>query len=274
MQAAYLFWGTDHPSDHVVSVADVVIEAVGINGGAPFVVSGGDVNEDGFHDLLLGASDADATMGMDTGSTFLVLGHETLSNIRLAEADATYFGTDAQSRSGRSVSSHGDLNGDGFDDLLIGAPQYGDTHLRSGAAFLVLGRATPASQSLSEADATWVGEAKDDQAGQAVAIVGDTNADGLDDALIAAEWAGDGQGSAYLMLGTPAPTDTPLSAADAEYTTADEDLQSLPGDAPCCPVRPVRAGPGVCSTSPRSTVSCDAPQLSRTLAAELLHAFE
>ncbi len=93
------------------------------------VSNAGDVNGDGFDDLLIGARQADASGNAKSysGDSYLIFGAATLPAAidlnALGSAGITIFGGDANDRSGYSVSNGGDVNGDGFDDLLIGAPR-------------------------------------------------------------------------------------------------------------------------------------------------------
>lgn len=95
---------------------------------AGYAVSGaGDVNGDGFADVLISATRADGTDGnaADAGEVFLVWGKASLSDIDLehfTQEDGIHFiGADAGDQAGWSISHAGDINGDGKDDILIGA---------------------------------------------------------------------------------------------------------------------------------------------------------
>jgi Ca2+-binding RTX toxin-like protein len=102
------------------------------------VSSAGDVNGDGFDDLIIGAFNANA----DAGESYVVFGKSGgfASTIELSSLNGmTGFrldGIDASDRSGRSVSSAGDVNGDGFDDLIIGAEF---TNGSAGESYVVFG---------------------------------------------------------------------------------------------------------------------------------------
>ncbi|MCK6519752.1 integrin alpha, partial [Myxococcota bacterium] len=97
----------------------------------------GDVNGDGYDDLLIGALYED-TGGDAAGAAYLVLGPATGVG-DLAGAEAKLIGESVGDIAGRSVAGAGDVNGDGYDDLLIGA-QWSDVGGEdSGAAYLVLG---------------------------------------------------------------------------------------------------------------------------------------
>ena len=92
------------------------------------VASAGDVNGDGFDDLIVGASRADPH-GNNSGASYVVFGKASgfAANLDLSSLDGTngfqLNGAAADDNSGRSVASAGDVNGDGFADLIVGAPR-------------------------------------------------------------------------------------------------------------------------------------------------------
>jgi hypothetical protein len=96
------------------------------------VASAGDVNGDGFDDLIVGARRADAN-GINSGASHVVFGRAGgfASNIDLSSLDGTtgfkLSGVAAYDQSGWSVASAGDINGDGFADLIVGA-RYADAN--------------------------------------------------------------------------------------------------------------------------------------------------
>jgi len=108
------------------------------------VSSAGDVNGDGFDDMLIGASGADPN-GCYSGETYLVYGTASgiPSSFDLSILDGSngfvMNGIDAVDLSGRSVSSAGDVNGDGYDDMLIGASMADPNGSNSGETYLIYG---------------------------------------------------------------------------------------------------------------------------------------
>jgi hypothetical protein len=149
----------------------------------------------------------------------------------LSNADASFWGEDADDCSARSVASAGDVNGDGRDDFLIGAYNDEDGGAAAGQTYLILGRAAAdwgMDFDLSNADASFWGEDAGDYSGWSVASAGDINGDGRDDFLIGAIYDDDGgsnAGQTYLILGRAAADwgmDFDLSNADASFWGEDE----------------------------------------------------
>jgi len=164
-----------------------------------FSVSGaGDVNGDGIDDLVVGAQQAATSGGDQAGRSFVVFGSASregavLDLSALDGADGfSIDGAEAVDRSGHSVSGAGDVNGDGIDDLLIGAPLADGGVTNSGAGYVIFGSATRgaasiALSSLDEADGFAIdGIGSSDRTGWSVSGAGDVNGDGLDDMIVGA----------------------------------------------------------------------------------------
>ncbi|MDP6933516.1 MAG: MopE-related protein, partial [Myxococcota bacterium] len=166
----------------------------------------GDVDDDGFDDLLLGHVNDD-TEGYNAGAAFLLLSSSlTDDTIDLGDADIKFIGSAAGDYAG-IVSGAGDVDDDGHDDLLVGAQYNSSGSTSAGAVYLVLGAGldSVATMSLDEADHIFTGEADNDFAGKHLAAAGDVDADGLDDFLVGAQYNSEGgyaAGKAYLILGS------------------------------------------------------------------------
>ena len=186
-------------------------------------VSGvGDVNGDGFDDFIIGAS-GNSQGGAAAGQTYLILGRSSgwSMDTDLSLSNASFIGEATFDSSGDSVSGVGDVNGDGFDDFLIGAP-FGSSFL--GENYLILGRSSGWSMDtdLSMSNASFFGESAGDSSGGSVSGVGDVNGDGFDDFLIGAYSNDEGgmtTGQTYLILGRSGgwSMDTNLSLSNASF---------------------------------------------------------
>ncbi|MCO4772039.1 MAG: FG-GAP repeat protein, partial [Deltaproteobacteria bacterium] len=190
------------------------------------IACAGDTDGDGTDGLLVGAWREDAGT-LDAGAAYLLEGAIAPGvATTLAGADAKLTGESAFDFAGSSVAGAGDVNGDGFADLLVGAPGRDEAGSQAGAVYLVLGPVS-GTVSLATADAKLLGAVGGEQAGAFVNSAGDVNGDGFSDALVGASASpGDntGVGAAYVVHG-PFTGTSSLAAADASYVGA------APGDA-------------------------------------------
>ena len=187
--------------------------------GSVYAISGaGDVNADGFADVLVGVPSSAEEPG---GAAYLLLGSASPASVNLRSADAIFTGEEdftgepAGGYAGCALAAAGDVNGDGRDDMIVGACGLGGDN--RGAAYLVLGSASPASMNLRSADAKFESGAAYGTAGWnagfAVAGANDFDADGLDDILVGSQ-----AHLSFLILGSTSPSDLELESADASYT--------------------------------------------------------
>ncbi|MEQ8995345.1 MAG: hypothetical protein RID53_02440 [Coleofasciculus sp. B1-GNL1-01] len=182
------------------------------------VSSAGDINGDGIDDLIIGARRADPNGNSNAGETYVVFGQSEGfdTSLNLSQLDGSngfvLNGIDANDGSGDPVSSAGDINGDGIDDLIIGAP-FADpnSNTNAGETYIVLGQSGgfDASVDLSQLDGSngfvLNGIDEDDFSGVSVSSAGDVNGDGIDDLIIGAPFTDpngiDSAGETYVVFG-------------------------------------------------------------------------
>jgi hypothetical protein len=148
------------------------------------------------------------------------LGHVELAS----QANVVIEGAGASDGAGDSVAGAGDVNGDGLDDVVVGAPgARNNGRTNSGSAYVVFGRETPGEVDLAALGAGGFridGAAVNDRAGYAVAGVGDMNGDGRADVLVGAHAADPGgrsnAGSAYVVYGKPTAAPVDLAALGSQ----------------------------------------------------------
>lgn len=184
-----------------------------------YSVASGNLNGDDFDDVIIGAVGTDYNAAASSGSVYVVFGKAAgwAATLALSSLDgATGFrfdGVTANDQTGRVLAS-GDINGDGFEDVITGNDQVtGPAGVRSGAAYVIFGKASgfAANASLSTLDGTTGfllnGTTSWDLAGGSVAM-GDITGDEMADILVGAigtdNNALSGSGSVYGIYGTDA----------------------------------------------------------------------
>lgn len=172
MGEAYIYFGGD-PMDTTVDV--ILNDSYFYYEYGHSVSSAGDVNKDGYDDVVVGAPRDDYD---GRGRAFIYLGGENMDNV----FDVYIEGTPMKAEElGYSVTGIGDINADGFDDVLIGAPQFGGWPYPTGRASIYFG-GDPMD---STADVTLHGDSITFlNFGRVVASAGDMNADGILDILV------------------------------------------------------------------------------------------
>ena len=166
----------------------------------------GDINNDGIDDIFFGASKTNSS----TGAIYVFFGRTggfddialNVTDLATAGLGFRVIGPSTGSWLGYSVSRAGDVNGDGIDDLVIGAYGYNSS---KGAAYVIFGKQgtfadinlAKTSLSASQQGFRVTGAAKGNQFGYSVSNIGDQNYDGIDDVLIGAP----GAGVSYVVYG-------------------------------------------------------------------------
>ena len=160
------------------------------------VSTAGDVNGDGFSDIITGHYNNDVGGPFQEGTAFVH--HGSASGIDPVPATILQ-SEQANGWLGRSVATAGDMNGDGYADVLVGAVTYSNGQANEGVAFLYLGSATgiyPVAHRIFELN---IGGAN---VGESVGVAGDVNGDGYSDVMVGAEnYSGALIGGAAIYLG-------------------------------------------------------------------------
>lgn len=200
----------------LVGVQEITTATATISGNAGFEQSGwrvessGDVNGDGYDDLLI-AAHTDGANGYQNGAVYLFYGGTGVAPlagpIDVDLADAVFLGVGSRSYTGYRIDIAGDLDGDGHDDIVMGAPLAGNSDWR-GAVYVYYGgeaaELLSGSMTVNSADAIISGAADSDSLGRGAHGVGDVDGDGYDDLMVGAsgvEWSGPQTGMAYLFYG-------------------------------------------------------------------------
>ncbi len=203
--AAYLYLGPVAPGDYTPKVdADATVvgtqfaEQVGW-----WVSNAGDTDGDGLEDVLIGAAVADTSGNSDNGAAFLFRGPLTGMLDTVSGSDARFDGEADGDHAATSVDGVGDWNGDGLDDVAIGAYLHDAGPLSGAGAAYVAVAPFAGPLDLGSAYLRMYGSSADDNLGLPVADLGDVDGDGADDLGAGASHADGGAtdgGAAYLVL--------------------------------------------------------------------------
>ncbi len=204
--------------DLLISSADGEWSGEATNDYAGAALDGaGDLDADGYDDLLVGAYQNDAAAD-DAGAAYLIFGPGE-EDASLGDADVRLLGEASDDGAGFAVAGAGDVDGDGYADVVVGAPYEDTAGSGAGVTYLVRGPVR-GDFNLYNADARVYGAQEDEQSGSAL-DVGDLNVDGETDLVIGAPYASSDvladYGLTYLVFG---PVSGDLSLADADATFA------------------------------------------------------
>ena len=177
------------------------------------VADAGDYNGDGVADLLVGAWREDAG-GTDAGAAYVSFGTLPGGSTSLNLADVKIVGEQADDRLGTSLDGLGDVNGDGYDDFVVGAPLNDDGTTDGGKAYLFYGPTSGTLDAGSDAALSLIGGATSGYLGTSVARAGDTDGTGVADLIVGAYGYNSGQGRAYVILDPSSST----TSTDAVFT--------------------------------------------------------
>ena len=196
-----------------------------------YSVGAGDINGDGYDDVIVGAYGADNNGG-SSGSTYVVFGKASgwSSTLNLSTLNGTtgfrLDGGSAAESSGREVSA-GDINGDGYEDVIVGAYQAGNNGTNSGSTYVVFGKASGWSSTLDLSTLNGTtgfrldGGAAGEYSGGSVGA-GDINGDGYEDVITGAwlaAYTAPSAGSAYVVFGKASGWSSTLNLSTLNGTT-------------------------------------------------------
>lgn len=218
----YLYRGPFAAGSTLISDGDWDARIVGAAGGDELggeIEARADLDGDGLVDLVFGVR-KDNSSGTLAGAVAILSGAPS-GTVDLADADATLLGDAAGDSFGSGVAALSDVDGDGLDDLIAGAPANDDVALASGAAYIFAGRSDLGTLDSGLASdlalAVLRGSSTNTQLGQSAAGDGDHDGDGRADLLLGAAGGGPIEGGAALLFLGPISGSLLSEEADATW---------------------------------------------------------
>ncbi len=211
-------------------------EVAGSRVGSGAATSAGDIDGDGRADLLITSADVPVAGNPNTGAAYIVTSSAS-GQIDLRYADTRIYGLTNGDRFGASAAHAGDVNNDGYADVIVGAPDSDLGAADAGAAYLFHGGPSfTGPMDAGDADFILLGAQANGETGTAVTGVGDLDGDGNDDFAVS-----DPTGVDSARLGVvgisygPVAGNTDIEDADLVLVADDADIQmgaslANPGD--------------------------------------------
>lgn len=222
---AYVIYGSDQPLLQSINLLQLdgsdglIINKPAANFTPGYNVSAaGDVNDDGFDDIMFSSYNSDHSQSND-GIVYIIYGSNSniTSPFEVDQINGTngivLYGENSGDNAGKTLSDAGDFNGDGIDDFIIGAPNSGLNGTFSGTVYMIFGNNNlPSPFALSSLNGTngfkIQGVAINDFAGSSVDGNLDFNNDGVKDLVIGAPFSFQQASGAYVMFGKTGTYDT------------------------------------------------------------------
>lgn len=199
---AYIFFGGSTPDFD----PDILLIGEGLDQLGYSVSDAGDFNGDGYDDVIVGAKNC-CYPQVGQGRAFVFFGGPLMDS----NADIVFKSEETHNYFGTSVSGAGDINGDGYDDVMVASP-FGPSLDDPGIVHVFFGGATADN----DPDLILRGKNGRDDFGRAISGAGDINGDGFDDMVVGARFHEENRGKSYIFTGAASPDAIPDFEFSAE----------------------------------------------------------
>jgi hypothetical protein len=189
---AYLIYGPIPSGHHSLSEADASFYGAKAGDQAGWRVALLDFDGDGFDDIAVSANHFDAPLS-NAGIVYVYDGNVSSGNYNLSTSSNSWKGTHASQELGEWLANAGDVNKDGYEDLLVSATECNSHATHTGCVYLIFGGNYTGSHSISGANVTFTGDLQDDKIGGMAEGAFDINKDSYPDIIIR------GNGEAHLI---------------------------------------------------------------------------